>query len=219
LARLVQVLKGLHPAVITLEFSIYGLRYRLEKKSSLSHFLLRGLRELHVTEDLSLGTLKKLLKTIGIGGIRALLNLPFEYKGASFYSRQNGGIPLYCVDLSSYSRQLLSNTDELLDPKNLEKVIAFETVSLREAVMREYQQAETLLFNGKQSPCRPVIPVDKFWEKRERIMACRIRNIVARYAGRRIVHIGGWKHLAAEPGTLFRLLEDLAPRRTLLASL
>jgi hypothetical protein len=217
-AKLTQALKGLNPGVITLEFSIYGLKYRLEKKSPLSHCLLRGLRELLGADCRRLGALKKLLRTTGIGGIRALLDLPFEYKGASFYSRHNG-IPLYCVDLSSYSRQLLGNIDELLDPKNLKKVIAFETVSLYETVTREYQRAETLLFNGRQSPYAPLIPADDIWEKRERIMARRIRNIVARCGGRHIVHIAGWRHLDAHPETLFRLLEDLAPNRVLLNSL
>jgi hypothetical protein len=126
LVRLVQALKGLNPHVITLEFSTYGLRYRLKKKRPLSHGLLRGLHETHGIDGLRLGALKELLRTTGIGGIRALLALPFEYKGASFYS-QRWDIPLYCVDISSFPRQLLAKVDELLSPKNLEKVIAFET--------------------------------------------------------------------------------------------
>jgi hypothetical protein len=67
-------------------------------------------------------------------------------------------------------------------------------------------------------PWRHLIPVDKVGEKRERIMASRIRRIAARYGGRHIVHIGGWQHLAAQPGTLFSLLEDLTPKRVLLGS-
>jgi hypothetical protein len=218
LVRLVQALKSLNPHVITLEFSTYGLRYRLKKKRSLNHCLLRGLHEIHGIDGLRLGALKELLRTTGIGGIRAQLALPFEYKGASFYS-QLWGIPLYCVDISSFSRQLLAKVDELLSPKNLKKVIAFETAPLEETVTREYKQAETLLLNERQSPWRHLIPADVVGEKRERIMASRIRRIAAHYAGRHIVHIGGWQYLAAQPGTLFSLLEDLTPKRVLLASL
>ena len=218
LMRIMQALKGLNPHVITLEFSTYGLRYRLKKKRSLNHCLLRGLYALHGTDGLHLGVLRKLLKTTGIGGIRALLDLPFEYKGASFYSHR-GNILLYCVDISSYSRQLLATVDELLLPENLKKVIAFETASLQATVAREYKQAESLLFNEGQSPGRRLIPTDKVGEKRERIMASRIRKIAAHYGGHHIVHIGGWQHLAAQPGTLFSLLEDLTPKRVLLGSL
>ena len=218
LVRLVQTLKALNPHVITLEFSTYGLRYRLKNKRSLNHCLLRGLHEIHGIDGLRLSALKELLRTTGIGGIRALLALPFEYKGASFYSRR-WDIPLYCVDISSFSRQLLAKVDELLSPENLKKVFAFETASLQETVTREYKQAETLLLNAKQSPWRHLIPADVVGEKRERIMASRIRRITAHYAGRHIVHIGGWQHLTAQPGTLFSLLEDLTPKRVLLASL
>lgn len=218
LMRIVQVLKGLNPHVITLEFSTYGLRYRLKKKRSLNHCLLRGLHEIYGIDGLRLGVLKKLLRTTGIGGIRALLALPFEYKGASFYS-QRWDIPLYCVDISSFSRQLLAKVDELLSPENLKKVIAFETASLQETATREYKQAETLLLNERQSPWKHLIPTDEVWEKRERIMASRIRKIAAHYAGRHIVHIGGWQHLAAQPGTLFSLLEELMPKKVLLGSL
>lgn len=210
--RLVQALKGLKPDVITLEFSPYGLRYRVKKKRSLNRCLLRGLHEIVGTNNLRLGALKKLLRTTGIGGIRALLDLPFEYKGASFYCHRNG-IPLYSVDISLYSRQLLGKLDELLLPENLKKVIAFETTSLQEAATRERKQAESLLLNS-----RHLISTDKVGEKRERIMASRIRKIVARHAGCHIVHIGGWQHLVAQPGTLFCRLEDLTPERVLLGS-
>jgi hypothetical protein len=219
LTRLKQALNGLNPRVITLEFSTYGLKYRLEKKSSLSHCLLRGLHELHGADCLRLGALKKLLRTTGIGGIRALLDLPFEYKGASFYSRHNA-IPLYCVDISSYSRQLLSDLGELLEPENLKKVIAFETSQLQETVTREYKQVENILLKWRaSSPWMPLIPADEILERRERLMASRIKKIAARHAGRHIVHIGGWQHLAAQPRTLFSLLEELMPERVLLNNL
>jgi hypothetical protein len=212
LIKLVQALNGLKPDVITLEFSLYGLRYRSKKKRSLSRCLLRGLQEIGGTNGLHLGALKKLMRTSGIGGIGALLDLPFEYKGASFYSKHHS-IPLHCVDISLYSRQLLSKLDELLSPENLKKVLAFETTPLQAAVIEECKRAERLLPNS-----RHLITLDRVWEKRERIMASRIRKIVARYRGGHLVHIGGWQHLTAQPATLFSCLVDLTPERVLLGS-
>jgi len=78
LTKLVEALKRLTPTVITLEFSIYGLKYRLKKKRALNHRLLRGLHEIRRIDDLSIRKLKELLQSTGIGGIRALLDLPFE---------------------------------------------------------------------------------------------------------------------------------------------
>jgi len=215
LKRLVEALKGLKPHVITLEFSTYGLSYRLRKKRSLSRCLLRGLHEIRGNDGLNVSELKKLLRSTGIGGIRALLDLPFEYKGARFYSHCRA-IPLYCVDISSYSRLLLRNIDDLLSPENLKRVIALRDAPLQEAAAREYKHAEAFLLDGRQSPWTHLIPADEVSKKRERIMASRIRKILARYPGRQIVHISGWQHLAAQQGTLFSLLEDLKPKRVLL---
>jgi hypothetical protein len=173
------------------------------------------LHEIRGIDGLHLGALKKLLRSTGIGGIRALLDLPFEYKGARFYSHCRA-IPLYCVDISSYSRQLLSNVDELLSLENLKKVIALETAPLQETISREYKRAETLLLDARQSPWMHLMPADEVWKHKERIMASRIRKIVARYPNCHIVHISGWQHLAAQQGTLFHRLEDLKPKRVLL---
>ena len=90
--------------------------------------------EIRGTNDLRLRELKELLRSTGIGGIRALLDLPYEYTGASFYS-QRRGIPLYCLD--SYSRQFLRHVDELLSMENLKKAITFEAAPLLETVTRE----------------------------------------------------------------------------------
>jgi hypothetical protein len=51
------------------------------------------------------------------------------------------------------------------------------------------------VLNEKTSPWLLPIPADEVWEKRERILASRIRKIVARYSERPIVYIGGWLHL------------------------
>lgn len=215
LTRLVNNLIWLAPRVITLELSAYGLRYRLKGKRSLTTRLLKGLHEIRGTDDLSIRELKKLLRSTGIGGIRALIDLPFEYKGARFYS-QGRGVPLYCLDISSLSRRLLSDIDKLLLPENLKKVLAFESAPLQATVTKEYNHAEVLLLNGRQSPQLPLMPTDRVWEKRERILARRIRKILERYPGRTVVHVSGWQHLVARQGTLFNLLEDLKPRRVLL---
>jgi hypothetical protein len=218
LTVLVEDLARLSPHVITLELSCYGLRYRLQGKRYLANQLLRGLREIRGADKWCVRELKKLLRSTGIGGIRALLDLPFEYKGARLYS-QRDGLPLHYIDSSPYSRQLLKHVDELISPGNLKQVIAFETAPLQETVKREYKHAKNLLLNGRQSPGLQLSATDEDCKKREKIMANRIRKIVAKYPGRNIVHIGGWQHLVVKQGTLFNLLEDLEPKRILLGHL
>jgi hypothetical protein len=218
LSKLVEDLVRLTPQIITLELSGYGLRYRLKNKRALNDMLLRGLIEIRGSDNLNVQELKKLLQSNGLGGIRALLDLPFEYKGATFYSKSKG-IPLYCLDISSFSRQLLSHVNELLSTENLKKVITFETASLRQTVAREYRSAEALLLDGGQSPWMHPDPLNEAWAKRERIMSKRIRKLVTQYPGHHIVHIGGWQHLAAHRGTLFNRLGDYQPKRVLLGHL
>jgi len=215
ITRLGKDLARLKPHVITLEFSRYGLTFRRRRKKILTEKLLQGLLEIRETETLGIPELKDLLRSTGIGGIAALIDLPFEYKGARFYSLRHG-LPLYLLDLSSSSRRLLSHIDGLLSPENLQKVITFEAVPLQKTVTREYRHAENLLFRGKQSPWPQLVPTDEDWQKRERSMAGRIRKIVAEHQGRHIVHISGWQHLLTRKGTLFNLLEDLTPQRILL---
>jgi hypothetical protein len=218
LQRLVEELTRLRPHVITLEFSCYGLRYRLKRKRSLIKRLLKSLHEIQETDSWSMRELKKLLRSTGIGGIRALLDLPFEYKGAKLYSNRYG-LPFHCLDSSSYSRRPLSHLEELISPDNLKKVIAFETAPFKETVIREYKHAENLLLNETQSPWLQLMHTDEECEKRENIMADRIRKIVAKYPESTIVHIGGWQHLVARQRTLFNLLENLEPKRVLLGRL
>lgn len=218
LHKLVDELTRQRPQAITVEFSSYGLRYRLRKKRVLTQRLLERLHEICEVGSWSVRERKKLLMTTGIGGIRALLDVPFEYKGASVYSKRHG-LPLHCLDSSSHSSRLLSHVEELISPDNLKKVLAFEAAPLKETVMREYQIAENLLLNGTQSPWLQVIHANEVWERREHIMADRIRKIAAKYPGCTIVHVGGWQHLLARQGTLFNLIEELEPKRILLGRL
>lgn len=215
LARLTKDLAMLKPEVITLEFSRYGFTYRRRKKKILTEKLLKGLQEIRQTETLRIAELKGLLRSSGIGGVAALIDLPFEYKGARFYSRRHG-LPLYLLDLSAPSRRFLSQIDELLSPENLQKVMEFEAASRRETIAKEYKHAENLLCKGRQPSWLQLIPTDEDWQKRERSMAERIRKIVAKHQGHHIVHISGWQHLLSGKGTLFSLLEDLTQQRILL---
>jgi hypothetical protein len=215
LTKLVKDLARLKPHVITLEFSMYGLTYRRRRKKILTEKLLQGLQEIREPETLKLPQLKGLLRSTGIGGIAALLDLPFEYKGARFYSQRHG-LSLHCLDSSFYSRQLLNHVQKLISPENLKKVIDSENTQLAETVIREYKHAENLLHKGTPSPWLQLMHTDEDWQKREHFMADRLRKIVATYQGRHIVHIGGWQHLVTKQGTLYNLLEDLKPQRILL---
>ena len=215
---LIEELTRLHPQVITLEFSSYGLQYRLKRRRVLSKRLLTALYHIQGTERWGVRELKKLLRSTGIGGIKALLDVPYEYTGTKLYSKRHD-LPLFCIDSSSYSRQLLRHVDELISPDNLKRIIALETTPLKETVAKEYQNAEKILLNGMQSLWQPMMHANEECEKREHIMADRMRKIAAQYPGCPIVHVGGWQHLIAKQGTLFDLLEELDPKRILLGRL
>ena len=215
---LIEELTRLHPEVITLEFSAYGLQYRLNRRRVLSKRLLTALYHIRGTERCGVRELKKLLRSTGIGGIKALLDLPYEYTGTRLYSTSHG-LPFHCLDNSSYSRQLLRHVDELISPDNLRRIIALETAPLKETVAKVYHNAEKILLTGIQSPWLSMMHIDEEWEKREQSMADRIRTIAAQYPGCPIVHVGGWQHLIARQGTLFYLLEELRPKRILLGHL
>ena len=215
---LIKELTRLHPQAITLEFSFYGLQYRLNRRRVLSKRLLTALYNIQGTERWGMRELKKLLRSTGIGGIKALLDVPYEYTGTRLYSKRHG-LPLFCIDSSSYSRQLLRHVDELISPENLKRIIALETAPLKETVAKEYQNAEKVLLNGMQSPWLSMMHADEEWEKREHSMADRMRKITAQYPGCSIVHVGGWQHLIANQGTLFDLLEELEPKRIMLGRL
>lgn len=214
--RLVEALDDLKPDIITLEFSTYGLHYRQRHRKFLRQQLIAGLQEILGPEALRGKGWRGLVRTAGIGGIIAFIDLPFEYKGARLHCQRHH-LPMFCLDLSSYSHQLLTSVDELLSPANLRGVIAFETSSLQKTVEKEYALAASLLRDGKNSPWQRLITMERQWEKRDAVMAERLRKLTTRHPTCTIVHIGGWQHLTARERTLFTFLEDERPTRVLLS--
>lgn len=208
-AHLWGALKRLSPDVISVEASPYGLKYRLQNRRTLRSLLIRGLREALSPTPLTFGLCKQLLRTSGIGGIKAFIDLPYEYKASRAYA-QKKGTPLYCLDLSSHSQELLQATEELLSLENLRVLIRLETSALSERVTQERARARAAL----RSPMliRPPSGV------RERIMAKRLIGIIKRHPQADVVHIAGWEHLLSYSGTLFDHLREQRPKRYLLAS-
>ena len=218
LGRLLRFLDEQRPDIITLELSLYGLRFRQIMKRKLRKRLLKGLTEIRTGYGLTLKELKVLLRSTGIGGVVAFIDLPFEYKGAKFYS-QHHQLPLFLLDISSQSRKLLRHTNELFSPTNLEKIFYFESTPMIEIVEREYSLAARIIRDEEAFHWLKFFPFADGCKERDRIMAERLKLILGRYPRHTVLHISGWQHLLAKKGTLFNFLEDLRPGRVLLGHL
>ena len=210
-------LEEFRPDILTLEFSHYGLHYRQAHKQALRRKLLAGLTNALGSHSLTQSRLKKLLLSSGIGGVAALLNLPFEYKGARYYSKRYRA-PLFSLDVSSYSRELLKHADDILSPTNLQRLLEFQATPVQELVTNEYSSAKRLLSvsHGDMTPWPHPSAGNRYWQQRDRIMAMRITKILHQYPDRSLAHIGGWQHILPQPHSLFHHLKSWQPIRVLL---
>jgi hypothetical protein len=179
-ARVLKLLEGLRPDVVTVEISRFSLRYR------------------RAWEGRWRGQLKEALAGLPPGAerhpairrITAQIGLPFEYRAARDYSRRDGAKCLP-VDLGNVSRRHLpAYSRELLSPANLRALSAEPQDFLEDAVAREYCRAR-LAF--KRSPWRPAGKGSPETRRREFFVSRRLKRL-AEKAGR-IAHLGGWEHL------------------------
>jgi len=184
------LLERVSPEIIAVEFSPYGLRFRMKRGRE----LLERKRELPLS-------------------VKAFLEPPYEYRASRDYGREKG-VPVLLLDSSSLSRRFLKRTGEMLFVTNLKKISESSNPSWEEQVEREYKLARKL-WDGGLNPLW-FFRREKWDQRRERAIARRLRQLLGRYPRRRIVYIGGWRHMLPYPGSLFDLLSDLSAERLLL---
>jgi hypothetical protein len=202
-ARAARLLTHLKPDLVTVEISPFSLRYRRRYGAGWQRQLAQSLAELPT----------------GAAGHLALQRLavqvamPFEVRAARDYQRDHGGT-WHPLDLGFLSRRHLPRYGaELLTLANLQALLTTPDGSLQEYVAAEYHRARLAL---ARAPRRPFAPVANETNRRERLLARRLRRLMSRH--RRVVHLGGWEHLVDwqdSPG-LWRQVADLSPRRLLL---
>lgn len=189
-----RLLARLRPELITVELSPYGLRFRRERAPALRRLLRRRLRPMGVVAS----------QHPVVCDLLELLRLPFEFRAALRYARQEPGVAVCCVDADGPSREYLRLFElEVLRPDNLWRLLSLPP---GDGLLAERRRALHVLRRGRYLP-----PPDPL---RERLLARRIRHLVARLRPRRTVHVGGWQHLL--PDWMFGWLRDLRPRRVLL---
>jgi hypothetical protein len=202
-ARAGTLLAHLRPEVVTVEISLFSLRYRLRHGAGWQRQLMQSLAQLPAGAA----------GHLALQRLSAQVALPFEVRAAQDYVRERG-VAWHPLDLGFLSRRHLRRYGtELLTPANLHVLLSTPDGSLSEYVAAEFRRARLTLAGA---PRRPFPPVAAETERREHFLARRLRRLASRY--RRVVHLGGWEHLVAwrdSPG-LWRQVEDLNPRRVLL---
>jgi len=182
------LLERISPEIIAVEFSPYGLRFRMKRGRELLK------RELPLS-------------------VRVFLELPYEYRAARDYGRGKE-VPVLLIDSSRLSRRFLKRTGEMLFVTNLKKISESSNPSWEKQVEREYKLARKL-WDGGLNPLW-FFEREGWDQRRERAIAWRLRRLLGRYPRRRIVYIGGWRHMLPYRGSLLNLLSDLSPKRLLL---
>jgi hypothetical protein len=122
--------------------------------------------------------------------VAAQIALPYEYRAARDYCRDNGArcLPL---DLGELSRRHLPRYGpEFLTPENLKALLATEVEPLENYAAGEFRRARSAL---EQAPWRPPLPGSKETWRREFFISRRLQRLLGK--GERIVHLGGWEHL------------------------
>ena len=217
---LYKIIENLRPSILTVEISMFSVRYRL---SNQERWLLR-LR--HLKYKLP----KERRGHPGLKLLKLQLHTPFEWEVAHRYSKANN-VPCFAIDSGNLARNELPLwKSEVLSRKNLLKITDEPDFDLDNHFRKCHSQTKIALKTPNHLP-KPMHHLswlsDRFWERREKTLACRIRRIHGNgllnpgsYSRTRThhVHICGWMHLmAGSPWkTLADLLSKLTPMRILL---
>lgn len=173
---LLKVLYHHRPEVVTVEVSPYGLTFRRKK------------RELLERQDLPLG-------------LKAFLEIPYEYKAAKAYGAEHG-VPVIPIDLCPYSKRFLRDLMDLFS----------NSVKVDASVPLQQYNIAILCWDDPTLARAFLKHLDP---KRERALAKRVFSTFMRFE-KNLMHIGGWTHMLPLPETLFGLLRPLKPKRILL---
>ncbi|MBW2350180.1 MAG: hypothetical protein JRF20_03190 [Deltaproteobacteria bacterium] len=217
---LYKLIENLQPSILTVEISSFSVRYRLSNQEK----WLLHLRKLKykLPEERRGHPRLKLLKL--------QLYIPFEWEVAYRYGKANN-VPCLAIDSGNLARNELPLwKSEVLSRKNLLKITDEPDFDLDNHFKECHSQAKNALVAPNHLP-KPLHLLswlsDRFWGKREKILAYRIRTVhgnglsntgSSSRTSTYHVHICGWMHLMAgyPRKTLADLLWKLTPMRILL---
>jgi hypothetical protein len=220
--RLMEILEGESPDIITLEMSEYGVAFRERNGPRLkerSFEILRGLGDIRETsQGGNPGRPQNPFQAEAIVPILLALELPYEFRAVKAYCERTGS-PFRCIDLARYSRtKLKALQEEMITEDNLRKILELGSAASGEEMEKQRFLARRLIskdadrffieafLNGRRGDGMA---------RRDRYMSFRIKEIMR--DDEKTLHVGGWEHLLDDPKgrTLYGLLKDLGPRRIL----
>ncbi len=197
-----KLLRRLQPGLVTVEVSLFSLRFRQRREGNWQRLLQQALAELPAAAA----------GHLAIRRLAAQIALPFEVRVARDYARRYG-IPWRPLDLGGLSRQHLPRYDrELLSPENVRALLDTADEPLEYYVAGEYRRAH---LSCRRPLWRP-LGADPEAVRRERLLARRLRRHLAKF--RRVAHLGGWEHLVSrvDEAGLWQMVTDLKPLRLFL---
>ncbi len=214
---LYNIIESIIPKIITTEISTFSVRYRTSHQE-------KWLQHLWNLID-SLPKERKIHSRLKL--LEYQLSMPFEWKTTQRYSKVNN-ISCVAIDSGDLARKELPLWERnILSRRNLLRVTNEPDFDLDTYFEDCYLQAETILNTADKIP-KSIHPLlwlsDSYWEKREEILADRIRKIYRKYLQKfgsnpqtkiPLVHVCGWMHLVTRSPwkTLADLLSDLNPTR------
>jgi len=207
--KLLRFLAREQPAFITVEVSPYARAFRAKHSKTFRALLRNNLRRITREEGQSLG---EMMNCSAIQGIFFLLKEPYEWRAAGDYAGRHN-VFLGDIDLSAASRIKLARLPEIVALENLRTLLHVPFPDLSQQVDSQYRRAR-FLFSHPPSVW-PKSPEEK---EREAYMAQKIRTLIRRAGGKKVIHIGGWEHLVDFPReeSFIGLLKELRPQRVLL---
>jgi hypothetical protein len=202
-ARAWRLLTHFRPQAVGVEISPFSVRYR-------EH---HGPRWQRLLEEVLAALPPEAANHLAVRRLMAQAAMPFEWQVAADYGR-TFGVQVQAVDWGAPARcHLPAYAREVLVPENVRALLTTPDGSLREFVTQAFRRAR---FAAIRPLSLPAGGSSQESARREGHMARRLRQWVA--AGCRVVHLGGWEHLAPRltGGSLFDRLADLQPVRMLL---
>ena len=200
--RALKLLQRWQPDLVTVEVSRFSLRYRRRQEPRWQRLLRQALEELPAAAA----------EHLAIRRLMAQVALPFEVRVARDFSRRYG-TPWRPLDLGGLARcHLPRYARELLSLANLKALLDTEDEPLEDYVAKEYRRAH----RSCRRPLWRPLAANPGTVRRERFLARRLRQHLAKHS--RVVHLGGWEHLAPwrdETG-MWQELADLKPLRLFL---
>jgi hypothetical protein len=176
------------PAVITLEFSPFGLDFRKANAALLKSRVCR------IADELSAEG--RQVNEEAVKSVLSFIDVPAEFNILSAYAARCK-VPLFLIDVDYFSYVKLKDIERLVAKENLEKLVAAPPAT---DVRHEKTLARLFFEKGVN-----IVGYTDEMRVRDRFMRDKIALLRKNYTGSRFLHVCGWQHLS-DPHHLYQEL-------------